>query len=112
MKKAESFIKQFVAFIKGDDAEVMAQKALRQAKSAITAHIAIGNNETLAKEDAVEAAKELLEAARVNHGNLITDRDKYVIELLLAKNAVIEAEEELAAHLEKLAFLNEELEKL
>jgi len=112
MSKAESFIKQFVAFVKGDDAEVLAQKALRSADSALTSHIAIAKGDLVSKEDAVESAQEALASARVNGGAPIVDRDQYVRNLINAKNALIDAEEALEAHQEMIEFLEENLASL
>jgi hypothetical protein len=112
MNKIKSFVKQFVAVVKGDDAEATAQKALRQADSALKTQIAILNGNTVGYEDAVTVAKEAQALARVNGGKSITDRDYYVESLLESKNAVTEAEEDLKLHQEKIAFLEAELEAL
>jgi hypothetical protein len=110
MKKAESFVKQFIALIKGDDAEALAQKVFRQRSAALTAHIAVAKSETLVLEDKLEEAIEAQNSARLNHGNSISDRDNYVASLIIAENNVIEAKENLEAHLEKISFLEKELE--
>ena len=112
MNKTKSFIKEFVAVVKGDDAEASAQKALRQADSALQTQIASLTGDTITLEDKVTAAKEAHVLARVNNGNVITDRSVYVRNLLNAKNAVTVAEEELKAHKEKIAFLQGELKGL
>jgi len=112
MNKTKSFIKEFVAVVKGDDAEASAQKALRQADSALQTQIASLTGDTITLEDKVTAAKEAQVLARVNNGNVITDRSVYVRNLLNAKNAVTVAEEELKAHKEKIAFLQGELKGL
>lgn len=112
MNKMKSFVKEFVAKIKGDDAEALAQKALRQADSALKTQIATLTGDTITFEDRVEAAKEGQANARINGGNPITDRELYVENLLEAKNEVTEAEEALALHKEKIAFLQGELDSL
>lgn len=112
MNKVASFVKQFVAAVKGDNVEVMAQKALRQADSALKTQIASLEGDTIAKEDLVTDAKERQMSARINHGAQITDRNSYVRNLLDAKNAVTNAEEGLKLHKEKIAFLKEELDSL
>lgn len=112
MNKTKSFIKEFVAVVKGDDAEASAQKALRQADSALQTQIASLTGDTITLEDKVTAAKEAQVLARVNGGNVITDRSVYVRNLLNAKNAVTMAEEELKTHKEKIAFLQGELKGL
>lgn len=111
-QKIKSFVKQFISVIKGDDAEALAQKALRQADSALQTHIANLTGDTINFEDQVTTAKESQALARVNNGQLITDRASYARNLLSAKNRVTEAEEALKAHKEKIAFLKGELEAL
>jgi chromosome segregation ATPase len=112
MNKAKSFIKQFVAVVKGDDAEATAQKALRQADSGLKAEIASLTGDTVAFEEAVENAEENLTLATVNHGKLITSRKDYVANLLRAKNDLTDAQDKLTAHLEKIKFLQEQLDNL
>jgi len=104
----KSFVKEVVAIIKGDDAEATGQKILRQADSAFKAQIASLNGDTIALEDAVENAQDRVNKCRINHGNLITDRNDYIRNLLDAKNRLTTAEEALEAHNTKLAFLNEQ----
>lgn len=112
MNKVKSFVKQFVATVKGDDAEAQAQKALRQADSALKSQIASLNGDTITFEDAVTTAKEKEELATVNNGNLITSRESYVQNLLNAKNNVTLAEEALKAHKAKIDFLEGKLKQL
>ena len=112
MNKLNSFTKQFVALLKGDDAEVKSQKVWRQADSALKVQIAGLNGDLIRKEDQVEAAKEKLAKARLNHGNEITDREAYVTGLINAKNSLTIAEKELKAHQEQIAFLQGEYDSL
>ena len=105
--KVKSFIRQFVALVEGDTAQATAQKALRQADSGLTTHIAVLKGDLVAKEDAVTSAQEALDSAKVNGGKEITNRDSYVRNLLDAKNRLTEAEEALEAHKAKLTFLEE-----
>lgn len=111
-KKIASFVRQFVAAVKGDNVEVLAQKALRQADSALKTQISSLEGDTIAKEDRVTDVKEAQEAARINRGQPITDRNAYVRNLLDAKNNVTLAEEDLKTHKEKIAFLKGELDAL
>lgn len=108
MNKLNSFVKQFIAIVTGDDVEAYAQKAWRSAESALKVHIAAMEGDIIALEDAVEQAKEGLNNARVNGGYTITDREQYIDNLVSAKNNLTDAEEELAAHMESIAFLKEE----
>lgn len=112
MNKLNSFAKQFVAIIKGDDAEATAQKVWRQADSALKVQIAALKGDVIAKEDNVEQAKEALTKARVNNGNSITSRESYVSNLIAAKNVVTKAEKELEQHNAQIAFLEEEYKNL
>lgn len=110
--KVKSFLKQFVAIIKGDDAEALAQKVYRQASSALKTQISSLSGDTIQKEDAVTEAQEALAKARLNNGALISNRNYYVDSLFDAHNKVNQAEEALEKHLAKIEFLESELENL
>ena len=100
-----SFVKECIALLKGDDAEVKAQKILRAADSAFKTQIASLTGDTIALEDKVEEAKERLRLSKLNHGELISDRNVYISKLLQAKNELTDAEEALELHKSKLEFL-------
>jgi len=108
MNKTKSFVKEIVALLKGDDAEATGQKVLRQADSAFKTQIASLTGDTIALEDRLEDAKEALRLARLNSGQLIGDRNAYIRGLLQAQNVIVDAEEALEAHNNKLAFLREQ----
>lgn len=108
----KSWVKQFIAVVKGDDAEVTAQKVFRQADSALKTQINSLEGDSIVFEDAVTEAKEKLALARLNNGKTIADRNQYVQNLLNAKNAVTEAEEALENHKVKIEFLKEEQKNL
>lgn len=108
----KSFVKEVVAILQGDNAEATGQKILRQADSALKTQIASLNGDTISLEDRVEDAQESLRLAKVNNGKLITDRNQYVRNLLDAKNALTDAQDALSAHLEKIAFLQEQYDFL
>ena len=112
MNKMKSFVKEVVAIISGDNAEATGQKILRQADSALKTQIASLNGDTISLEDKVEDAQEALRLARVNNGKLITDRNQYVRNLIDAKNALVDSEEALELHLEKIVFLQEQYDSL
>jgi hypothetical protein len=112
VSKTKSFVKEVIAILKGDDAEATGQKILRQADSAFKTQIASLTGDTISLEDAVEEAKEALRLARLNHGQLISNRNSYISSLLTANNRLVEAEEALEAHTAKLAFLKEQAELL
>ena len=108
MNKLNSFAKQFVAIIKGDDAEAKAAKVWRQAESAFKVQIAALGGDLIRKEDAVSQAEETLAKKLVNNGNEIADRDQYISNLIQAKENLRQAEKYLAAHKETIAFLEEQ----
>lgn len=112
MDKLNSFVKGFIAAVKGDDNEVKAQKSWRSAESALKVQIANLDGDVIRKEDNVEAAREKLASARINGGNVITDRDAYVANLIFAKEALTKAEKELEAHVKTTDFLKEEYANL
>ena len=112
MTKLNSFVNQFAAIIKGDNAEVQAAKAWRSAESALKVQIASLGGDLIRKEDAVERANEVLAKARVNDGNQITDRDRYIANLISAKESLTAAEKQLEAHQKTIAFLEEEYANL
>lgn len=112
MTKMKSFIKQFVATVKGDADEVKAQKAYRRAVAGLKTQISSLEGETVMKEDAVENFKDILHKAKVNNGNEISDPNAYVSALVSAKNDVTKAEDDLERHLKKINFLKEVLDEL
>lgn len=112
MNKINSFVKQFAAIVTGDSATAQAEKAKRQADSALKTHIAVLTGDVVSKEDAVTSAKERMTLATVNNGQSITNRDSYVRGLFDAKNALTEAEEALKLHKEKIEFLTSQLKGL
>jgi chromosome segregation ATPase len=112
MSKMNSFVKSFVAIIKGDDAEVKAQKAYRQAVSGLKSQINSLEGDTVNYEDKLQDALETQLSSRVNNGQKIENRDQYVKNLISAKNRVTEAEEALESHKAKVNFLKDELASL
>lgn len=107
-----SFVKQFVAKVKGDDVEVQAEKVWRQANSALKSNISVLEGDLIGKEDAVTSAQEKLDNARINNGCEITDRTSYISTLISAKESLKKAQKELDAHNATITFLNEEWENL
>lgn len=105
-------MKQFVAIVKGDDVEAKAAKVWRQAESGLKVQIAALKGDVIAKEDAVTTAEENLQLARVNNGNIISDREYYVSNLLNAKNTLTKAEKSLEQHLAQIAFLEKQYSAL
>lgn len=109
---AKTFVKQFVAFVNGDDAEVKAAGAHRQALAAVSSSISQLEGDLVDKEITLTDKIEARAAARVNSGEPIKDRPKYVSNLIQAHDAVKAAEEALANHIETIAFLKAELVEL
>jgi hypothetical protein len=107
-----TFVKEFLAIIKGDDAEAKAQKAYRSAMSALKTQISSLEGDTIKFEDDVEEAKSKFNLAKVNSGEPIVDRNKYVQNLLVAKRQLIDAEEALENHLEKIEVLRSTFEEI
>lgn len=103
--KLMSFTSQLLAHLTGDDNAVIAEKRWRQANSAFTSHIAQMEGKTIDFEEAIDAAKEKYALACINNGAAIDDKAGYVRNVIAAKNAVTEAEENHANHLEELAQL-------
>lgn len=112
MNKLNSFAKQFVAIIKGDDAEAKAAKVWRQAESAFKVQIAALGGDLIRKEDAVTQAEEKLAKALVNNGSEITDRDAYISDLILAQEFLRQSQKNLTAHKDTIEFLEKQYAKL
>ena len=115
MNKVTSFVDQFVALVKGDDAAVTAAKVFRQAESAFKVQIAALGGSLIRKEDIVEAAKEKLAKALLNNGRILTTSEQegeYCSNLISAKESLKQAEKELTAHKETIVFLEEQYAKL
>ena len=114
MTKMESYIKEAVALIKGDDAEVLAAKNWRKSVSAFKVQLAVMEGNLVSKEDKVDNAKEVLKKALYNNGVLIQDNkgDDYIQNLIYAQDTVEKCERELAAHKKTIAFLEEQYKQL
>lgn len=112
VKKVKSFFKQVFAILKGDTDEAKAEKIYRGALSAFNVQIAALTGDQISLEDKLEAAKENLEKATINNGNLIDDRAQYINNILSKQNDVTSAEEALDKHKAKLAFLKKRMAAL
>lgn len=108
-KKIKSFVKEFVAIVKGDDAKATGEKVYRQASSALQTQLASLKGDLISKEDAIADAEENLKKARLNNGVLISNRNNYVENLLKAENALTEAKEQLELHQAKIDCLQKHL---
>ena len=112
MTTTNSFVKQFIALVKGDEVEAKAMKYWRQAESAFKVQIAALGGDLIRKEDAVTQAEENLSKRLVNNGNEITDRDAYIANLISAKESLKQAEKHLLAHKDTIEFLEKQYAKL
>ena len=112
MNKLNAFVKEFVAIIKGDEAEAKAAKVWRQAESAFKVQIAALGGDLIRKEDAVTQAEEKLVKALVNNGSEITDRDTYIANLISAQEVLRQSQKNLTAHKDTIEFLEEQYAKL
>lgn len=111
-KTAKSFVNQFVAIIKGDDAEAQAQKAFRQAEAGLKSAISSLEGDTIDLEEKVAEARETAKNALLNNGKLINNRADYVTKLIMTENEITIAEQNLDAHVEKINLLKSKLEEL
>lgn len=105
MNKTKSFVKQFIAFVVGDDNTALAEKVYRQADSALNSTISALDGDRIQYEDAVEDAKEGIKRALVNGGQPITNRSEYVTSILEAENKLIQAQDKLDQISKKIEVL-------
>lgn len=112
MEVTKSYVNEFVAIVKGDDAEAKAERSFRSNVSALKTNISSMEGDSIDLEDMVSEAKENLRLARYNNGEVTTNRGEYVKALVNAKNQLTVAEEKLENHLETLNFLRSELEAI
>jgi hypothetical protein len=107
-----SFVKQFIAELKGDDAEALAEKVWRQANSALKSSISSMEGDLIEKEDDVTNAEERLAKARINYCDSISDRNDYISRLISAKESLTKAQKLLNAHITTIEFLKGEWDSL
>lgn len=107
--KFDSYVNQFKALIEGDDSAAKAEKAWRGSVSALKVALSASEGDLLKYEDDLEQAKENLDKARMNFGEEKVNRDVFVSKLMKAKIKVLECEDDLALHKEKIVSLSEEL---
>ena len=112
MTTTNSFVKQFITLVKGDEAEVTALKIWRQCESAFKVQIAALGGDLIRKEDSVSQAEEKLAKALVNNGSEITDRDAYIANLILAQESLRQSQKNLTAHKDTIEFLEKQYAKL
>lgn len=111
--KVKTFVKEFVALVKGDDAEVVAAKVQRKAESALETRLSVINGKIGDAKDRVKDCEENLVKARLNYGNEISSdsygRDNYVDKLITATIQLDKANSELENLEHTRAMLSREL---
>lgn len=114
MNKVNSFINQFVAIIKGDDAEASAQKVYRKADSCFKQKMANLEGLTVDKEIALQEAKEEAELAFLNYGKPVSEFNSasYYDKLIQCQNAITVAEANMESHQKEIEFCKSLIEKL
>ena len=103
-----NFVNQVVARIKGDEAEVIALKNEKKARTAIRSQISALEAKLVDDEDAVETAKENLSNA-IYPSTLITDNQVYVNNIRNAQKRVDDAIEKVEDTRASLKFWNDTL---
>jgi len=87
VKKGALFVKEVVARIKGDDAEVLGAKIARKAISAVEGQIAALQARLVDAEDAVETAEEKLKDAMFP-SSMIHDNKNYCDAIVRAQDTL------------------------
>ena len=109
MSKVSKFVQEVVAVIKGDDAQALALKIERKAKSAFSQQIASLNAAIVDQEDTVDSALEAYHKALYPETQ-IEDSRAYVKKIADKKAALDAEQEKLETLQESLQFFTQ-LEK-
>ena len=102
-KKVNSFVKQVVARLAGDDNEVVAQKVARKAMSAIEGQVAALKAQIVDDEQRVEDAQERLDNA-IYPTEVFSDNRSYCQRIANAQADLDAAAEILASTQESIEF--------
>lgn len=102
-KKVNSFMKQVVARLKGDDNEVVAQKVARKAMSAMEGQIAALKAQVVDDEQRVEDAQEALDNA-IYPTAVFSDNRAYCQRIADAQARLESAQETLKATQDSIDF--------
>lgn len=108
--KATTFVEQFIALVKGDEAGVTAAKVERQRIAALNTAFHNANGDLVDKEQRVQDAEDYVVKCRLNHGREISDRHSYVSNLIAATEKVKDAQEALEAHQLLISTLKAEID--
>lgn len=108
---AAMFVKEVIARMKGDENEVIAISNYRKAKAGLKTQISIKEGELVDLEEKADNAHRDLQAAtfpidKVENGN------DYVVNLISKKNALEEAKDAVADHVETINFLKAKLAEI
>jgi hypothetical protein len=102
-KKVNSFVKQVVARLKGDDNEVVAQRVARKAMSAIEGQIAALKAQVVDDEQRVEDAQEYLDNM-IYPTSVFSDNRAYCQNIVNAHTQLENAQETLKATQDSIEF--------
>jgi hypothetical protein len=102
-KKVNSFVKQVVARLKGDDNEVVAQRVARKAMSAIEGQIAALKAQVVDDEQRVEDAQEYLDNM-IYPTSVFSDNRAYCQNIVNAHAQLENAQETLKATQDSIEF--------
>lgn len=108
LKKGELFIKEVVARLKGDGAEVTAAKVSRKALSAFEGQIAALKSKKVDQENAVEEAQEALDNATFPT-SVFSNNQAYIDNILSAQGRLDQAKENLESTEKALQYFTEKL---
>lgn len=109
VKKGKLFVKEVVARLKGDDAEVKASKIARKALTSVESQIAALRSKEVDLESAVEDKQEALKAAKYPTEQ-ITDGQTYIRSIKNAQDSLDKSVEELEAVKESIEYFTGLLE--
>lgn len=96
-----------LSYLKGDTEEVKALKIEKKAKALFKIQISRMENAVLRAQDKVEEAKENYNKALVNNGSTEFSEEEYVNRVIMARQEILDAEEDLAQTQDTLEFLKE-----
>jgi len=102
-KKVNSFVKQVVARLKGDDNEVVAQKVARKAMSAIEGQIAALKAQVVDDEQRVEDAQEYLDNM-IYPTAVFSDNRNYCVNIVNAQSRLEDAKDALKSTQDSIDF--------
>ena len=114
--RGKSFLREFAAYLKGDDDAAKGEKVYRQMLTSIRLQMNLREAGLVTAEQEIEDAEQKLRGARFNKGELLSDADikdgKYVERLFAARAALEEAIDKKDKLENELDVLNKELEWL